>query len=550
MSSDATTLPLGGERLSRRRRPASPGGAAARRDGEEAGNTSARDAAIAFAALATLVLCTAVVVLAAANRPSFLSAPSHVGFFPGWLAGPFGGIWPSFTRNPQVLKSLFTGALVLMYLAYLAGLRYVPLLRRRWAIAAILATHLLLVLSPPLSLTDVFNYINYGRMGVVDHLNPYAVIPALEPHSDPSFDLSNWHGLYSPYGPLFTLLTYAIVPLGIAGSLWTMKALMAASSLGIVALVWKCARLLGREPVQAIVLVGLNPLVLLWGLGGVHNDFLTVICIVLAFYLLLRDGPKDVATREETAADGPPATHGGPEPVGLRRWSAPAGLRRWPTPAGMRGWLTPLAPLEIGAGVALATATSLKASAGIVILAVLGGLLHAPRRLLQVVLGLLLGGVVLGAATLLTFGPHLPDLGTQGRLVIGTSVPNLLGLALGQGGETETMQTLFQGVLVALVLGCAWLAWRWRDSLTASGWATMALLLTLSWVLPWYVLWVLPMAALSRSRALRCAALAFSAYLILTWMPLATAMDNDLGLRPAKTPLGQQHQRYVRELLD
>ena len=63
------------------------------------------------------------------------------------------------------------------------------------------------------------------------------------------------------------------------------------------------------------------------------------------------------------------------------------------------------------------------------------------------------------------------------------------------------------------------LAWRWRDSLTASGWATIALLVTLSWVLPWYILWVLPMAALSRSRKLRVAALALGAYLILTWMP-------------------------------
>ncbi|HVR05079.1 MAG TPA: hypothetical protein VMS02_03485, partial [Solirubrobacteraceae bacterium] len=454
MSSDATTLPLQGEHEpSRRLWIASRGAARRPRAGShEVQRATARQATIAAVALATLVLCTAIVVLVAANRPSFLSAPSHVGFFPHWLAGPFGGVWPSFTRNPQVLKSLLTGALVLMYLAYLAGLRYVPLLRRRWVIATLIATHVLLVLAPPLSLTDVFNYINYGRMGVVDHLNPYVTIPALEPHTDPSFDLSNWHGLLSPYGPLFTLLTYAIVPLGVAGSLWTLKVLMAACSLGIVLLVWKCARLLGREPVQAIVLVGLNPLVLLWGLGGVHNDFLTVLCIVLAFYLLLRDGPQDVATGEASAEQS----------------ASP----------GVRGLLTPLAPLEIGAGVALAAATSLKASAGIVILAVLGGLLHAPRRLGQVLLGLAAGAVVLGACSLLAFGPHLPDLGTQGRLVIGTSLPNLLGLALGQGGETETMQTLFSALLVALVLGCAWLAWRWRDSLTASGWATLALLLT------------------------------------------------------------------------
>jgi hypothetical protein len=539
MSSDATTLPLrdspvGEPELSRRRLGTFRSGRAARADGQGLANVVRREGAIARSALLIILACTAVVVLAAADRPSFLSAPSHVGFFPHWLAGPLGGLWPSLTRSPQALKSLFTGALVVIYVAYLVGLKYVPLLRARWAIATIVAVHILLVLSPPLSLTDVFNYINYGRMGIVDHLNPYTTIPALEPHSDPSFDLSNWHGLLSPYGPLFTLITYAVVPLGVAGSLWTLKALMMAASLAIVLLVWKCARLLGRDPVQAIVLVGLNPLVLLWGLGGEHNDFLTVFCVVLAFYLLLRGGTDGVAPAADVAG------------AGVARDVADARAPR----ARPRAWRLSPTLLEVGAGVALATATSLKASAGIVIPVVLAGLLHTPRRLVRVIVGLALGALVLGGASLLAFGPHLPDLGTQGRLVIATSLPNLLGLALGQGGETETLQTLLSGLLVALVLASALMAWRRRDSLTAAGWATIALLVTLSWVLPWYVLWVLPLAALSQSRALRTTALTLAAYLILTWMPLATAMDNALGLRPSKTPLGQLHQRYVRELLN
>ena len=164
--------------------------------------------------------------------------------------------------------------------------------------------------------------------------------------------------------------------------------------------------------------------------------------------------------------------------------------------------------------------------------------------------GIAAAGVVLGLLSLLAFGAHLPDLGTQGRLVIAVSLPNLLGLALGQGGETDTLRMLLSAVLVGSVLASGVLAWRWRDSLTASGWATIALLLTLSWVLPWYVLWVLPMAALSASRKLRVAALTLGAYLIITWVPLATAMDNALGFHPSKTPLGQLHQRYVKELLN
>lgn len=112
------------------------------------------------------------------------------------------------------------------------------------------------------------------------------------------------------------------------------------------------------------------------------------------------------------------------------------------------------------------------------------------------------------------------------------------------------MRSVLSGVLVGAVAGFCVYAWRRRDALSASGWASMALLLTLGWVLPWYVLWVLPLAALSRSRALRATALTFGAFLLLTWMPLATGLDNALGIRPTTTTLGQEHQLYVRGLLD
>jgi hypothetical protein len=562
MSSDATTLPLRdpllGEPQVASRRKLTLSERRVARDQQVAGAPRERtQTAIAVAVLGIILLCAAVIVLGAADRPSFLSAPSHVGYFPHWLAGPLGGLWPGFTRSPAVLKSLFTGALVVMYVAYLVGLKYVPQLRARWAIATVLAAHVILFLAPPLSLTDVFNYINYGRMGIVDHLNPYTTIPALEPHGNLSYDLSNWHGLLSPYGPTFTLITYAVVPLGIAGSLWTLKFLMMSASLATLLLVWKCARLLDRDPVQALVLVGLNPIVLMWGLGGVHNDFITVFCIVLGFYLLLRGGVHDVVVdaRREPISDEAPRAPDVARAVESAVSSpvAPAAVPARPRAGRLervRALSAPLAPLDIGAGAAFVTAMSLKASAGIVIPVVLAALLRAPRRLLAVLLGMLLAALVFGACSLLAFGPHLPDLGTQGRLVISVSLPNLLGLALGLGGETDTLRTLLSVALVGSVLLSGLLAWRWRDSLTASGWATIALLLTLAWVLPWYILWVLPMAALSRSRKLRAAALVLGAYLILTWMPLATAMDSALGFHPSKTPLGELHQRYVKELLN
>src|SRR5262249_59156631 len=55
----------------------------------------------------------------------------------------------------------------------------------------------------------------------------------------------------SAYGPIFTLLTYPLSPLGVPAAFWILKVVAAICSLGIVALVWKIAQRLGREPLDA-----------------------------------------------------------------------------------------------------------------------------------------------------------------------------------------------------------------------------------------------------------------------------------------------------------
>jgi hypothetical protein len=528
-----------------------------------AARTGSRAQVLGALVLLVIVVCALMVVVLAADRPSLLSATTHAGYFPHWMAGPLGGLLPSLTRNSTTLKYLFTAALVVMYASYVLGLKYVPLLRARWAIAAVVAVHAILFLAPPLALTDVFNYVNYGRMEVVHHLNPYTTIPILEPHSDPSYDLSNWHQLLSPYGPLFTLMTFLLVPLGVVASFWTIKAVLGLASLATIFLVWKCARLLGREPVAAIVLVGLNPIVLIWGLGGDHNDFLMVFCIVLGFYLLLLARATVAGDREDIAPTGPAAEGSGPaaedslvmdrretHPVAVTGGSTEIPPRSGGLGEQLRGWLWPLAPLEIGAGTAFVAAAAIKASGAILIPVVLAALLRAPRRVVQVVIGMVAAGAAVAAASLIAFGLHVPDLSTQSRLVTDVSVPNLLGLALGSGGETEGLRLLLSVVLAVSVLLCCVLAWRRRDAVTASGWVTVALLVTLGWVLPWYVLWVLPLAALSRSRRLRTTALVLGAYFIIAWAPASGLLWNAIGFHPEKTSLGRLHQRYVKELLN
>ena len=513
MPGDATTIPFG-----RAAGDASRAGTSHRPWRRRAATRPRVDAGLLTGSLSLLAILaiSAFVVLVAANRPSVIAPTTHTGFFPGWMAGPLGGMLPGFTNSGTTLKYLFTGAIVVMYVSYLLVLRYVPRLPARWVIGTILVAHAIYLLSPPLALTDLFNYINYGRMEVVHNLNPYTTIPILEPHNDPSFLLSNWHELLSPYGPLFTLVTFAVVPLGVGGSFWALKTLLVLTSLATILLVWRSALLLERDPRAAVALVGLNPIVLVWGLGGDHNDFLMLFFIMLGFYLLL-----------------------------LARARA-----RRPGEALVGGWLLPLSMLDFGAGGAFVIAIGLKASAAVLVPVVLASLLRARRALVQVVLGMLATGVLVAAASLLAFGLHIPDLSTQSELVTSESIPNMIGLLFGAGGENELVRGVMSVALVASVAWCSWFAWRRRDTLTASGWASVALLVTLSWVLPWYVLWILPLAALSHSRRLRAVALVLGAYLIITWAPASAVLWDALDFHPENTSLGRLHHRYVKELLN
>ncbi len=558
MSSDARTLPHGGapavERwpLGRRWLPT-------RSTRELAG---AEEGVLAGAlALATIVALSLFVVLIAANQPSILTPTTHGGYFPHWMAGPLGGLLPGFTTNSTALKSLFSGAIVVMYGCYVLLVRtHAARLPARWLIGAIGVVYAIFLMSPPLALTDLFNYVNYARMEVEHGLNPYATIPVLEPHSDPSFLLSNWHQLLSPYGPLFTLLTCAVVPLGLAASFWALKTILVLTSLATIMLVWKCAQLLGRDPRVAIALVALNPIVLVWGVGGDHNDCLMVFCIMLGFYLLLRARANGIARALDGSGQPIPLPPGDATGSGARAltpralateariaWAAIVSEARSKS---LREWLLPLSALEVVAGMAFMTGAAIKASGAILFPVVLVALLRSPRALVQVILGMVAAAVVLAGASVLAFGLHVPDLATQSSLVTSESVPNLLGLAVGAGGETASMRSGLSVVLVLVVLACAWVAWRRRDAITASGWASVALLVTLSWVLPWYVLWVLPLAALSSSRRLRTTALVLGVYLIVAWAPASGMLWRAIHFYPEQTPLGRLHHRYVKELLN
>src|SRR6185312_2269293 len=166
----------------------------------------------------------------------------------------------------------------LLALAYARGERAVP---RRWAFALIGALNLVIFLGPVLLSTDVFSYIAYARMGVEHGINPYLHGPAAISHDEIfKYVGHDWRQVDSAYGPLYTLISYPLAPLGVHGALWAMKVEAQLASLGTLALVWRCAKARGKDPLPALIAVAVNPLYVIFGLGGAHNDLIMMLAMM------------------------------------------------------------------------------------------------------------------------------------------------------------------------------------------------------------------------------------------------------------------------------
>jgi hypothetical protein len=422
--------------------------------------------------------CVAVVVVASAVPTNLVQTSSIL--FPSWMAGPLHGLFASplhqligrggFSWN---FSYGYSALFLLMLAAYGVALATARMLSMRAIALAIGAMYLVILLSPQLELSDLFNYIGYARLGALHGLNPYTHVIAAE-HWDPVTMFATWHQWSSPYGPLFTLLTYPLGRLPLSGAYWGMKVMLVLFSAGFVALVWQCARQLGRDPRFAVLFVGANPVVLIYEIGGFHNDPVMLVPMMASVSLLL-----------------------------ARRY-------RW-------------------AGAAIAAAIAVKFTA-VLLLPFLLIAAWPSRRTLQVLLGMLLAAIPLALASVAAFGFALPNTADQSTIVTALSPVNLFGVIFHLGGATPGLETASKAALV-LVTGALTVASARRgrpDWLSGAGWATLALLLCMSWFMPWYIIWLLPLAALSTSRRLRRAGLVMTAFAAFTFLPVSGTVLADL----------------------
>jgi hypothetical protein len=329
-----------------------------------------------------------------------------------------------------------------------------------WAIALVGALNAIVFAGPVLFSTDVFSYIAYARMGVEHGIDPYLHGP-LAIEGDPIFKYvgEDWLKVATAYGPLYTLLSYPLAALGLKGAVWGAKVEALAASAGTLALTWRCARARGYDPAVALVAVGANPLYVLYGLGGAHND------LIMTFFMM--------AAVAFTFSDR-----------------------------------------DASAGASVVAAGLVKATG-----AVLLPFMLLARRNWRGLAGAVGAGVAVAAVSYPVFGLHGLDvvsaLNRDAALVSTDSFATEIAHLLGKPGVFPIDHDLLKVALVAIVAHLSWRTWRGYDWVSASGWALLAIAVTSTWLLAWYTLWALPLAVVARDRRLLIATFAVQGLFIV-----------------------------------
>jgi hypothetical protein len=366
------------------------------------------------------------------------------------------------------------------FAAYLGVLAAAPRWGRRivWGTIAVAVAGF--AVAPVLLSHDVYSYVDYAHLGVVHGLDPYVHPPAAAP-ADPAFARVAWPDTTSAYGPLFTLVTYPLAWLSVDMAVAALKALAAASVLGLAALVARLAPARGVDPLRAAAFVALNPLVLVHVVGGAHNDGLAMLLA-------------------------------------------------------MTGVAAVLSIREYSGGAALVAAGAVKASTLVILpFALLATAIQHPRcnvlspyredktlHLKRFLAGGAVALVAIGALGYAAFGwDWLHSIGLAGENQSRTSHMSIpITTARLTGLDPDAVRIAALALYAIFVTYLLIRTWRGADWIEAAAWATLALLLATSWLLPWYLIWTLPLSALSRNHKLQLLVLIFTAFQLGTRIPL------------------------------
>ncbi len=335
----------------------------------------------------------------------------------------------------------------------------------RMAIGLVCTLTALVLVAPIMISTDVFSYVAYARE--VGHgVNPYLQGP-VGISGDPIYKYvgGDWLTATTAYGPLYTLISLPIAPLGLIASVWGMKIEALISVAATLWFTWRCCHQRNMNPVPGLIALGANPLWLIYGFGGAHNDLM-----MMAFMM----GAVTLA----------------------------------------------LAGRDLGAGATVVAGAFVKATA----IALLPFMVLS-RRSVRLLAGSVGAALLCAGIGYALFGVHGADLfevlTRDSSYVSSDGFPTEFAHLLGKPGIFPVDHTLLKALLGVFVLYLMWHTWRGYDWIAASGWALLAIAVTSPWLLAWYTLWGLPLAIVSRERRLLVGVLAIQVlYIVHQLSPL------------------------------
>lgn len=326
----------------------------------------------------------------------------------------------------------------------------------------------------PSNSTDVFEYLGFGRLVALYHLNPYA-------HT--YTEIIDGYGRYvtwdapMPYGaavlPIFAIAGWLSKPHVLLG-VYALKAIWAALHVVNTWFVYRIATALALDAGYAAFLFGCNPLILFEESANGHNDGVLIFCALAALWLVQR---RRGDTALVIACIGTLF-----KPSGLVWLSAIAVLlardRQWRLLA--------------------------RGAAGCMAVTAFAGLL------------------VPGSIAAVTSDNSQWSFSEDSLHTIAIGIVQRLAAAIHVVASYDTVFTIDR-VVATLLFAATW-AWCLRriDSLRTAidevGWVLLTLLLAYAAsVEPWYAAWLLPVAALTESTLLRqtilvCSAAFFALY--------------------------------------
>jgi 4-amino-4-deoxy-L-arabinose transferase-like glycosyltransferase len=406
---------------------------------------------------------------------------------------------------------------------------------------------LIMLWMQPVTTTDLYGYVARGYLYVFNHGNPMTM-PATQLPGGLEVNRPA-----APYGPVWLLIAGLVSRVAGENLLVNMllfKLIAAVATLGTLVLLDVLVRQLSpQRRLRVLVLFGWSPLLIFEAIGNGHNDIVMMLCVVAAFALMLRGKSRmaftllvvgalvkyvaaffiplwlvyELRRRSRAMPTSESSADVAPSPEGTSADEAePAGTGRF---GGM----------VLGHARALALtfqdidrrqAISLLASVGVI-----GGVLVAVAY----------APFWVGLHTFTGLGTQLRPLYYNNSLVGFFTAPLQLLVSPKEFGPLDKTVRLVCYVSFGIyVLIQVNRLWRWKpaldlhDVITSAAKITFAALILITfWYQPWYVVWLLPLAALSQEPYVRRAAAILAAGSLLTYAVSSFLFVNDTGLGQA-----------------